>query len=142
MEKQIIISKEPISITKRQGNILAYLAVVPTHASQSQTHEPDEKGNMVLKDITSINFSVRLIEGEKLEQTSIEDVLNLTNGVTRFEDGENYQIDLTKMPLPKLVLKDFENSFQMQDFINAYYLQMVLNEGKDYNVNEWVLWKK
>lgn len=135
MEKQIIISEEPISLPRRQGNVLVYLAVVPGNLSQSQIYE-----NESMKDVTSITFQVKIIND--LEKSTVEDVIGNSNGVEVLSNYETYQIDLSKMPLPKLVLKDFSNALQMQNFIDASYLQTVLNEGKDYGVNNWVLWKK
>lgn len=135
MEKQIIISEEPISLPRRQGNVLVYLAVVPGNLSQSQIYE-----NESTKDVTSITFQVKIIND--LATTTVEDVIGNSNGVEVLSNYETYQIDLSKMPLPKLVLKDFSNALQMQSFIDASYLQTVLNEGKDYGVNNWVLWKK
>lgn len=139
MKKQIIISQEPKVVTKRGGDVLAYYVAFARSFGQSQTHDRKEDGTIFQKEITNIGFSVRQFPADKLETITNEDILNLTNGVVSVDESETYEVDLSKMPLPKFVLKDFTNSEEMQAFITGFYLQTVLNEGKDYSITNWII---
>lgn len=139
MKKRILISKKPKTTTKRAGDIsLYYFAYVKTSTISDQVNSYNEKGEPVIDKDLHITFNIKAVEASKIDSVKEQDVLNSSNGVFTEGENEHYQIDLEAVPLPTMNISSFENSLQMQDWLNIYYLQMALNEGKDFSIDNWV----
>lgn len=146
MEKRIFISEQSKVVTKREGDTNVYFIAIPGDATHFKKHvlnenngiKIDENGMHVYEELTSVLFKVRYVEEDKLQTVTYDDLDRAINGVTRVSDNEVYEVDLSLLPLPTIVLKNFNNTKELQDWLVGYYLQTVLNEGKDYGVEKWI----
>lgn len=138
MSTRVFISEQPKTKTSRKGDVLVHLAVyVNSSINQCEitnlTPEQSEKGK------STITFSVKEVNAGKIESITAEQIIKTTNSAEiNTLSNEQYVVDLTKVTVPVITLKNFENSDQMQEWLNGYYLQTALNENKDFNVQNWI----
>lgn len=142
MKKQVFISEETKTVTKRDGDKDVYFVAIVDGYGNYLKHEEQEDGTYQPKEVASITFKVRTVDAAKKDTVTEEEVLNAYNGVDRISDGENYEIDLSLIATPTVTKSNFANAKEVQDYLSGLFLQTALNENKDYNVQNWIKWEK
>lgn len=138
--KRVFISEFPKSEIQRTQEVDVYYAVVPTRAETYQEevdHDP-MTGEPVFQNRMNISFEFRKIKSEDFAEITKEEILKRHTQKAKVESYEVYNIDLSEVSKPTLKMADFANSEDLQNWLNGYYLQTVLNQNKDWQVDNWI----
>lgn len=139
--KRVFISQTPKTEISREKSVNVYYAVYANNVScyEEQDGFEETTGEPILNRKMSIVFEFKKIKEEDIEDITREEILKRhTQKAVLVSSSETYIIDLTEIPVPAINSADYANSEELQYWLNGYYLQYVLNENKDWQVENWI----